>query len=154
MRWLMATAALLAANPAQAQEAGLPMWLVGTWCGAMGASQEGHTPPQACDTWVAAGDGTLRDRFAPEKGTPTKGPQEEGVMTLDQGRLVLRGGSDGANQVDFHEVSRGPGSVVFENRMDGLVTRLALRREGDDLIEDIWIKDRDAPQRSVYHLKR
>ena len=33
MRWLVAILALMMAMPAQAQETGLPMWLIGTWCG-------------------------------------------------------------------------------------------------------------------------
>ncbi|WP_264938377.1 hypothetical protein [Sphingomonas caeni] len=141
--------ALATAAPAHAQQTGLPVWLVGTWCGELGA-----VGPRLCDSWAVGEGGTLQNRLRPAEDSGVADDGSTGEIAIEQGRLVMRGGVDGAVKFDFREVSRGPQEVVFENRMDGLVLKFRIVRVGDDLIEDIWIKDRPEPQRTVYHLKK
>ncbi|MEZ0244591.1 MAG: hypothetical protein ACAH11_14545 [Sphingomonas sp.] len=152
LRWIAALLLALAiAAPAQAQQTGLPLWLIGTWCGELGGAQETKQAPMLCDQWVAGDDGTLQNRIA---STDDSGLESTGSIAVEDGKLVLRGGRDGKISVNFREISRGPSEVVFENLMEGPLDRLVLRREGDDLVEEIWLRDRAAPQRTVYHLKK
>jgi hypothetical protein len=145
--------ALAAATPARAQSTGLPIWLVGTWCGELGAAGDpGSAGPELCDRWVVAANGTLENHIGTADGS--EGPESSGMIAVENGRLVLRGGRDGKISVNFREISRGPAEIVFENLMQGGLTKLVLRREGDDLVEEIWLEGRDAPQRTVYHLKK
>ena len=156
MRWILISLALLVAVPAQAQQTGLPVWLVGTWCGDLGGpAADGGSAPELCDSWVAGDDGTLQNRITPQEGTTSaSGGDSTGAISIEQGRLVLRGGFGGKITVNYREVSRGPNEVVFENLIEGPLAKLGLRREGDDLIEELWFTGRTEPQRTVYHLRK
>lgn len=150
---------LAAALLAQPVEAGLPLWLVGTWCPAYWGEPEPPVPVKAaplpylelpsvreamnglgptCLSWEVAGGTRLRGT----EGVRFSGiPDIERTMVIEPvGRRLQFRSSFAQGQLSparwsprYAEASRGASEIVFEARRRGEVTRVRLIREGDRL---------------------
>lgn len=108
VRVIVAGLALFAANPASAQDSGLPLWMVGTWCLELPIMK-------VCTRYDAPVDGAIHSTHLILKdGDET--PSQKAVIRVEDGRVVYRISDTGSI---LREVSRAPDALVMDQENPG-----------------------------------
>lgn len=148
MRWILAIAALMIGAPVQAraQQPGLPLWEVGTWC------MDIQTGVFTCIVMQEPKGGVmLTSTELTNHGEKTVISQSR--MTLEQGRVVTTTEAAGTQ---FRESARGPNALTMENAVAANVAKgdaktVRFTAAGDDLTVEIGFA---AAPSVVQHYKR